>query len=296
MSEKKRPFNQVWSKYWPYLFVIVPLLLQLIFFFYPVLKGFLYSFTNWSSGIPGDYEFIGLRNYIQAFQDPKFLKSISFTVLFTFIIIAGSIVFGILIARALNHKFRGQSFFRATFFFPAVLSTVTIGMIFSKIFNYGIVGLGHSLHIPFLQENLLMNEKTTVLAVCFVALWQWVAMPVVIILAGLQSIPQEIIEAAEVDGASKWSTFWNIEIPFILPSLSIVFITALKNGITAFDNILVLTAGGPNDKTYSLGLFIYDAAFKKMAYGYGSAIAIILFVIIVILSIIQMKISKKFEI
>ena len=97
MSEKKRPFNQGWSKYWPYLFVIVPLLLQLIFFFYPVLKGFLYSFTNWSSGIPGDYEFIGLRNYIQAFQDPKFLKSISFTVLFTFIIIAGSIVFGIVI-------------------------------------------------------------------------------------------------------------------------------------------------------------------------------------------------------
>ena len=130
----------------------------------------------------------------------------------------------------------------------------------------------------------------------FVALWQGVAMPVVIFLAGLQSIPEDILEAADIDGANNWQKFLNIEIPYLLPSLSMVFIMALKSGLTAFDLIYALTGGGPNDKTTSLGLLVYNYAFQNNQYGYANAIAVVLFIVIAIISILQIRLSKKFEV
>lgn len=283
------------SKYWGYIFLIVPIVLQLIFFYLPTIRGVIYSFTDWT-GLTSDYQFIGFKNYISIFHDPKFAKSITFTVVFTIGMIIGQIVIGILVARALNAKIKGSNFFRATFFFPAVLATVTIGLIFKQIFNYGLTSIGENFDIGFLKENLIANPKTVIFGVLFVALWQGVATPTIIFLAGLQSIPQEIIEAASIDGANKRQIFRNIEIPFLIPSISMVFILALKGGLTAFDNIFVLTGGGPNDMTQTLGLLVYNTAFKNNSFGYANAIAVVLFIIIIILSIIQQTVAKKFEV
>lgn len=193
-------------------------------------------------------------------------------------------------------KEKGQTFFRAWFFFPAVLSGLTVALIFKQVFNYGLPAIGNALHIEFLQTSLLGTKWGAIFAAVFVLLWQGVAMPIIIFLAGLQSIPTEITEAARIDGATSKQVFWNIELPYLLPSVSIVFILALKGGLTAFDQVFAMTGGGPNNATTSLGLLVYNYAFKNNQFGYANAIAVILFFLIVVISIIQLRVSKKFEI
>ena len=287
--------GSVLNRNWAYLFVLVPIALQLIFFYAPMAQGFYYSFTNWT-GLTNNYDLIGFQNYQAILSDQRFMKSVSFTVIFTIGLIVGEILIGIMVARFLNRKIKGVGFFRTAYFFPVVLSTVTLGLIFKQVFNYGLPQLGEKLGIGFLEQNLIANEKTVFWGVLFVALWQGVAMPIVIFLAGLQSIPEEILEAASIDGATNRQKFRHIELPYLLPSLSMVFIMALKSGLTAFDLIFALTGGGPSDKTTTLGLLVYNYAFKSNQYGYANAIAVVLFLVIAVISIIQIRLSKRFEV
>lgn len=283
------------NKNWGYVFVIIPLLLQLIFFFTPLIQGFWLSLTN-HTGLSQNYEFIGLTNYFSIFNDSRFFKSLIFTGVFTLTMIVGQIVIGLGVGLLLNTKMPGRNFFRTAYFFPAVLSTVVVGLIFNQIFNYGVPQIGELLNIDFLKQNLLANSNTAPWVVSLVALWQGVAMPIVIFLAGLQSIPKSIVEAAKIDGASSWQTFLHIKLPYLLPSISIVFILALKMGLTAFDNIYALTGGGPQGVTMTMGLLVYDTAFVNNQAGYANAIAMVLFAIIVVISIVQLKLSNKFEV
>ncbi|EHI74960.1 multiple sugar transport system permease [Streptococcus criceti] len=288
-------FRKFFNKYWGWSFLIIPLLLQAIFFYLPMIQGAFYSLTDWT-GLTYNFHFVGLNNYKILATDNKFLSAIGFTLILTVCLIVGEIALGIFIARALNSKIKGQTFFRAWFFFPAVLSGLTVSLIFKQIFNYGLPAIGSALHIDFLKVSLLGTNAGAIFSVIFVLLWQGLAMPIIIFLSGLQSIPSEIIEAAEIDGASSRQIFWSVELPYLLPSISIVFIMALKAGLTAFDQIFALTGGGPNDSTTSLGLLVYNYAFKNNSYGYANAIALVLFVIIGIISILQIRLSKKFEI
>lgn len=283
------------NKHWGWTFLIIPLILQAIFFYFPMLQGAFYSFTNWT-GLTYNFDFVGINNYSILMTDEKFFKALGFTLILTVCLIVGEIVFGILIARALNSKIKGQTFFRAWFFFPAVLSGLTVSLIFKQIFNYGLPAIGESLNIEFLKTSLLGTTYGSIFAAIFVMLWQGVAMPIIIFLSGLQTIPTEIKEAAAIDGATSRQTFWSIELPYLLPSISMVFIMALKAGLTAFDQIFALTGGGPSNATTSIGLLVYNYAFKGNQYGYANAIALILFLLIAIVSIVQIKISKRYEV
>lgn len=283
------------NKHWGWTFLIIPLILQAIFFYFPMLQGAFYSFTNWT-GLTYNFDFVGINNYSILMTDEKFFKALGFTLILTICLIVGEIVFGILIARALNSKIKGQTFFRAWFFFPAVLSGLTVSLIFKQIFNYGLPAIGESLNIEFLKTSLLGTAYGSIFAAIFVMLWQGVAMPIIIFLSGLQTIPTEIKEAAAIDGATSRQTFWSIELPYLLPSISMVFIMALKAGLTAFDQIFALTGGGPSNATTSIGLLVYNYAFKSNQYGYSNAIALILFLLIAIVSIVQIKISKRYEV
>lgn len=283
------------EKYWAYLFVLIPVILQALFFFYPLLQGIFYSLTDWN-GLTSSFKVIGIQNYIDILQDSHFYTSITFTILFTIGLLVGEIVIGIFMASLLNRKIKALGFFRTWYFFPAVLSTVTLGLIFSQLFNYGFPQIGELLGIDWLSENLLVQENTVIPSVIFVALWQGLAMPIIIFLAGLQSIPADIIEAAEIDGANRHQKFFNIELPFLLPSISMVFILALKSGLTAFDLIFSLTSGGPDGKTESLGLLVYNYAFVDNKFSYANALAVILFIIIAVISVIQISVSRKFEV
>ncbi|KAA9244691.1 MAG: sugar ABC transporter permease [Lactobacillus mulieris] len=283
------------AKYWGWTFLIVPIILQIIFFYFPMVQGAFYSLTDWN-GFTYNFNFVGLNNYRILFMDAKFMKAIGFTLLLTVCLIVGEIAFGILIARALNAKIKGRLFWRAWFFFPAVLSGLTVSLIFKQVFNYGLPAIGNWLHLDFLTDSILGNQVGAIIAVIFVMLWQGIAMPVIIFLAGLQSIPDEIKEAAAMDGANNTQIFWKIELPYLLPSISMVFIMALKAGFTAFDQIFALTSGGPTDATTSIGLLIYNYAFKNNQYGYANAIALVLFVVIALISILQVKLSNKYEV
>lgn len=215
--------KKVLQKYWAWAFVVIPLLLQAIFFYVPMFQGAFYSFTNWT-GLTYNYKFVGLNNFKLLFMDPKFMNAIGFTAIITIAMVVGEIALGIFIARVLNSKIKGQTFFRAWFFFPAVLSGLTVALIFKQVFNYGLPAIGNALHIEFLQTSLLGTKWGAIFAAAFVLLWQGVAMPIIIFLAGLQSIPTEITEAARIDGATSKQVFWNIELPYLLPSVSMVFI------------------------------------------------------------------------
>ncbi|MGT2799694.1 carbohydrate ABC transporter permease [Streptococcus marmotae] len=283
------------AKYWAYLFVAIPITLQLIFFFYPLFTGIFYSLTNWN-GISRNYQVIGIQNYIDILNNPDFYTSLAFTVIFTIGLIVGEIAIGIWLATLLNRKIKAVGFFRTWYFFPAVLSTVTLGLIFVQLFNYGFTQVGELLQIEWLQENLLVKENTVIPSVLFVALWQGLAMPVIIFLSGLQSIPEDVKEAAAIDGANRTQQFFQIELPYLLPSISIVFILAMKSGLTAFDLIFALTSGGPDGKTESLGLLVYNYAFVHNKFSNANALAVILFLFIIVISLVQMKISKKFEV
>ncbi|RVU73729.1 carbohydrate ABC transporter permease [Lactobacillus xujianguonis] len=283
------------EKYWGWLFLIVPLILQAVFFYFPLFQGAFYSFTNWT-GLTYNYKFVGFNNYKLLMMDQNFMKSIGFTAILTICLIVGEIVLGILVARALNSKIKGQTFFRAWFFFPAVLSGLTVALIFKQVFNYGLPAIGNFFHISWLETSLLGTTAGAIIATIFVLLWQGVAMPIIIFLAGLQSIPDEIKEAAAVDGANSRQIFWKIELPYMLPSISMVFILALKSGLTAFDQIFAMTAGGPNNATTSLGLLVYNYAFKNNSFGYANAIAIVLFILIAIVSFVQIKLSNKYAV
>lgn len=283
------------NKYWAYIFVGIPIMLQLVFFFYPMVNGIIYSLTDWT-GLTRSYNFIGFENYVAVFHDPAFFHSLAFTILFTIGLVIGEIAIGIWLASLLNRKIRAVGFFRTLYFFPAVLSTVTIGLIFSQLFNYGLPQIGEMLGLDWLSSNLLFGEKSVFWSVLFVALWQGLAMPVVIFLAGFQSIPEDIKEAAQIDGATPRQQFFLIELPFLLPSISMVFIMAMKSGLTAFDLIYSLTKGGPDGKTETLGLMVFKNAFNNNQFGYANAVAVVLFVIITLISIVQITMSRKFEV
>lgn len=282
------------NKYWGWTFLIIPLMLQAIFFYFPMFQGAFYSFTNWT-GLTYNFDFVGINNYKILMTDSKFFKALGFTLILTLALIVGEIVIGIWVARALNAKIKGQTFFRAWFFFPAVLSGLTVSLIFKQVFNYGLPAIGEVLNIEFLKTSLLGTSGGAIFAAIFVMLWQGVAMPIILFLSGLQTIPSEITEAAAIDGANSKQTFWNIELLFA-PSISMVFIMALKAGLTAFDQIFALTGGGPSNSTTSIGLLVYNYAFSSNQYGYANAIALILFAIIVLVSVLQLKLSSRFEV
>ena len=283
------------NRYWGWTFLFVPLVLQVIFFYFPMFQGAFYSFTNWT-GLTYQFDFVGFNNYKLLMIDGKFMKAILFTLVLTIALIIGEIVLGLLVARVLNSKIKGKTFFRAWFFFPAVLSGLTVSLIFKQVLNYGLPAIGEALHIDFLKDSLLGTTGGAVFASIFVLLWQGVAMPIIIFLSGLQSIPSDIVEASAIDGANSRQTFFNIALPYLLPSISMVFIMALKAGLTAFDQIFALTGGGPNNATTSIGLLVYNYAFKSNQYGYANAIALILFLIIGVVSIAQIKLSRRFEV
>ena len=169
------------NKYWGWVFLIVPLILQAIFFYFPMIQGAFYSFTNWT-GLTYNFDFVGVNNYKILLTDTKFFKALGFTLILTIALIVGEIVIGIWVARALNTKIKGQTFFRAWFFFPAVLSGLTVSLIFKQVFNYGLPAIGEALNIECLKTSLLGTTGGAVFAAIFVMLWQGVAMPIILFL------------------------------------------------------------------------------------------------------------------
>ncbi|MGN0801602.1 MAG: carbohydrate ABC transporter permease [Candidatus Faecivicinus sp.] len=275
------------------LFSIPGIFLYSLFFIYPVLMGIYYSLTDWD-GISRKINFIGLANYVKIFtKSPRFRSAILFNLRYTAMYVALILVLGILLAIILNHKVKGITFFRGAFFLPAVLCGVTVGLIYSQIF-YRIVPLvGQALGIEALSSNILGNKDLAIYGILFVGVWQGLAMPTVLFLAGLQTIPQDLYESAMIDGANSWHRFKYITFPFLIPVITIVLILSVKGGLGIFDLIKALTDGGPARSTESVSFLVYADAFDNNKFSFAIAESIVVGIILAMISVIQIFVQNK---
>ncbi|NOY08100.1 MAG: sugar ABC transporter permease, partial [Spirochaetes bacterium] len=237
------------------LFTIPGVVFYSIFFVFPAIMGFSHSLTDWN-GLSRKFNFIWLTNYFNLLSDHRVIRSLSFTFYYTFLLLIFTIMISIILALLLNMKIKFQIFFRAIYFFPAILSLITVGLIWNEIYYRVLPKFGAFLGIGLLSKNILSNINTAKYGILFVNLWQGVAIPTVLFIAGLQSIPYELYEAAIIDGANPFQKFYKITIPFLIPILNIVFIITLRNGLTTFDYIKAMTNGGPGRATESVALLI----------------------------------------
>lgn len=275
-----------------FLFTIPATVLYCIFFIYPIAIGIMYSFTDWN-GLAKDFKFIGLANYIEAFTNKRFQNAVLFNIKFTILAVILVVGISLILALIFNSDIRLKSFFRGIFFFPAVLGMLVVGLIFNEIFYRVVPVIGKAMNISWLSTNILASKSTAMYGVLIVHVWLAVAMATVMLLAGLQSTPMELYEAAELDGANKWQRFRYITMPFLLPVLSVVLILQIKNGLTVYDIIVALTNGGPGGATESLSILIYNHGFKEVKFSYAIAEAIILTIVICAISFVQTSISNK---
>ena len=275
-----------------FLFTVPATVLYCIFFIYPIAIGIMYSFTDWN-GLAKDFKFIGLANYIEAFTNKRFQNAVLFNIKFTILAVILVVGISLILALIFNSDIRLKSFFRGIFFFPAVLGMLGVGLIFNEIFYRVVPVIGKAMNISWLSTNILASKSTAMYGVLIVHVWLAVAMATVMLLAGLQSTPMELYEAAELDGANKWQRFRYITMPFLLPVLSVVLILQIKNGLTVYDIIVALTNGGPGGATESLSILIYNHGFKEVKFSYAIAEAIILTIVICAISFVQTSISNK---
>lgn len=274
-----------------FLFTLPILIMYCVFFVVPLLMGMKNSFTDWT-GISPDYNFVGFSNYIQIFQDDRFRNALFFNFKYTILLTIGTVVISLVVALVLNQKIKGRGFFRSVFFLPAILSLVTVGLIWNELFYRMIPVIGEATGWSLFESSWLGSPKLAIYAILIVNLWQGCATPIVLLLAGLQSVPEDLYEAASIDGATAWDKFKSITIPYLIPVLNIVIVTSVKGGLTTFDYIKAMTDGGPMQSTESVGILIYNHAMQEGKFGYSVAESMILFVIIALVSVVTMRMTN----
>ncbi|MEH7219499.1 carbohydrate ABC transporter permease [Bacillus toyonensis] len=275
----------------PYFFIAPAVLLFAIFTVFPVVSSFILSFQH---SVDGEYVFSGLSNYMRLLGDEIFLKALENTFLILIIQVPIMILLALILASALNNQMlKLKGFFRTSFFMPAVTSLVAYAVVFSTmlqddgIFNsfLSLVGIDA---IPWLSHPF-WAKVSIILAMT----WRWTGYNMVIFLAALQNVSEEIYEAASLDGAGKWQKFFYITVPQLKPVILFSMILSTIGTLQLFDEPLNLTKGGPADSTMTLGLYIYQNGFQYFDFGYASAIAYVVVILVAILSFLQFKVTGE---
>ena len=271
-----------------YLIMLLPMLiLYLVFTVYPVIQGIFYSFTDWD-GINSNFNMIGLDNYKNFFTDFVVLTPLKNTFIYAFFVTILQNICALTLALALNQKIKTKNLLRTLIFIPVVLSALIVGYLWSYLFTEPIAQLGDFLGIEAMKYNLLGDPDTSLPAGIFVTVWKGVGYTMIIYLAGLQGVDQEIYEAAMVDGTKGFQRFRYITFPLIAPSFTINMVLVMEGAFKQFDLIFALTLGGPGNSSELLSLTIYRESFEYYRAGYGTTMGVILFLIIVILSLIEL--------
>ena len=273
-------------------FTIIPVALYTFFYVFSVIRGIGYSFTDWD-GLSRDYNLIGLKNYISLFNNPNFWNSLKTTVLYSIMLVTSVVVLSLLLALSLNSLKRFKTFVKSIFFVPAMIGGITIALIWNQLFYRVVPLIGQALNIEWLSQSVLMRGVPALPAVVFVNVWQAVAMPTVIFIAGLQQIPDEQYESAMMDGATTFQRFRYITFPYLVPTITVNLVLTIKQGFTSFDFPFALTGGGPVRATEVIGILIYNDAFENMRFSMANAEACVLFVIVAIFSLTQLKLTSK---
>ena len=256
------------------------------------LTGGFFACTNWA-GL-GDWEFIGLDNFVRIFNDPQLLGAVWNTLFLAFGSVILTNVIGLLFALAINRTLKTRYILRTLLFMPVVLSPLAVAYVWKFIFQFNgpLNGLFGALGLEEFQKVWLADPTWSIWAILITVVWQQTGFTMVIYLAGLASVPVEVEEAAALDGAGIWGRFWNVTVPAIRPSIAIATTLGIIQGLRIFDQILALTGGGPAGATETLATEIYKQAFSLGQFGFGSALALVLTVIILAFAILQQYVTR----
>ena len=268
-------------------FIIIPILVLFVSFnTIPLIQGLIYSFTNFRGY--GDFDWVGLRNYADLFTDARVGNSYLFT--FKLAIVATIVVnvISLIMALALNSKIKFKSALRGAYFVPNILGALVVGYIFNYFFTYIVPALTNS-------TSILADKDWAWVAIMIVCAWQAIAMNTIIYLAGLQTVPDDVYEAGSLDGATGWAKFRHLTFPLIIPFFTINMVLCMKNFMMVFDQIISLTGGGPAQSTESISFLIYNNGMAGGQFGFQSANAVLFFVVIVIISVLQVRFLNSRE-
>lgn len=269
-----------------FLLITIPIL-ALFFCFntLPLIKGVIYSFTNFRGY--GEFDWLGLRNYADLFTDARVGKSYLFT--FKLAIVATIVVnvLSLILALGLNSKIKFKSALRGMYFVPNILGALVVGYIFNYFFTYILPAVVKMMGGK--GDSILASSKWAWVAIVIVCAWQSIAMNTIIYISGLQTVPEDVYEAGSLDGATGWKKFKNLTFPLILPFFTINMVLCMKNFLMVFDQIMALTKGGPAQSTESISFLIYNNGMAGGQFGFQSANAVVFFVVIVVISVLQMN-------
>ena len=284
---KKKIVNNPIKKYLP-IFILPTLIAFILFFVVPFIMGIALSFGQFR--VITDVKWVGFENYIKAFTfDNDFLRSLGFTSLFTIVSIISVNIFAFLLALLLTKGLKGTSFFRSVFFMPNLIGGIVLGYIWNLLIN-GVLGY-------LFGEDISFKAQYGFWGLVILTNWQLIGYMMVIYIAGLQNIPNDLIEAAAIDGASPMNILFKIKIPMVMPSITICSFLTLTNTFKMFDQNLALTNGAPNRETEMLALNIYNTFYGRSGWqGIGQAKAVVFFLIVAIIAFAQLKFTKSKEV
>lgn len=273
------------KKYFP-IFVLPTLIAFCIAFLIPFIMGIYLSFTKFNTVT--DAKFIGVKNYVRAFQNADFINALIFTSKFAVVSVITINVLAFALAYLLTRKLKGTNIFRTVFFMPNLIGGIVLGYIWQIILNGVLYKMG---------VNLTYSPKYGFWGLIILMNWQLIGYMMIIYIAGIQNIPTDLIEAAEIDGASKGTILRKVIIPLVMPSVTICLFLTLSNSFKLFDQNLALTDGAPSNKTAMLALDIYKTFYGRVGWeGVGQAKAVIFFIIVAAIMLIQLTITRRKEV
>ncbi|MFA6846454.1 MAG: sugar ABC transporter permease [Sphaerochaetaceae bacterium] len=281
---------------WFFLFVFPAFFAFFIVVIIPFFIGIGYSFVSWNGLGTNPVSFVGMQNYKDLFQDVRFGESAIHTLVFTILAVVCINILGLVFALLVTSKLRINTIARTMFFMPNLIGGLVLGYIWKFILSDAFKTIGEHTGLTGIFFNWLLNPKASLAALVVVITWQMAGYVMIIYITGIQSVPDDVIEAATIDGAGPFRKFFSIVFPLIMPSVTICIFYSLSNCFKMYDTNLSLTGGGPGTSTELVAMNIFNEIFSYNHYGYGQAKAIFFFLFIAVVTITQVSITKRKEV
>jgi multiple sugar transport system permease protein len=276
-----------------YLFILPHFLFFALFLLFPIFRGLQISLYDWKIMLK-EQNFIGLANYQALMNDKVFWQVLGNTGRFVVLTVTTNIVLGLLVAAGLKHSFFGRDFLRVLFYAPGVLSVAVIGIVGTRIWDtqLGIVNYFVTTLMGGPRISWLGNPDIVIPALAISTVWWTFGFPMLVFLAGLQSIPEEFYEAAKIDGASSWQSFLYLTIPLIMPTMLFITVTQFIAHMQVFAQPYIISLGGPGNASRTAVMYLYETAWKYFRFGYASSMAVVLAVIMIIVTLILFRVMR----
>ena len=281
-----------YKKYVPYLFLLPACAVLIVFFFIPFFQTIGLSFLDYSDSLYNP-SFVGLENYTKLFKEPIFYKVMFNTFLYLIIAVPFLVIFPLFIAILINQKIRGVNLYKILIYFPVIVSIVVAAIAFKWIYSWqGILNYVLSIfHIA--PQGWLTDPRLSLFSVAIVTIWKGIGYYMMIYLSALMSVPQDLYEAADIDGAGFFKKHLTVTVPHIMPMIALVSTISTISAMKVFAEIYVMTKGGPLNSSKTIVYYIYERAFENLDLGYASAMAVILLIIVMIFSLINILCFEK---